>query len=151
MAWNNKITTSKHGRRLGLNQVSSSESGGSKQFEFLVGPDDFRVGVSTAETTDVNLSPFGASIDLGTSAASSAVYTLDPPIPGVRKVIAGSTANGPVYVNTGDALVTSSAGSTHATVKLSTLGNAVEMIGVTTGIWLTRDTTAAGHTFAAST
>jgi len=149
MAYGDKITTSKHGRRLGLQSLSSSESGGSRH-EFLVGPDDFRVGV-TSESTATNLKPFGVSIGLGTSAASSAVYTLEPPVPGVRKILASSTANGPVYVNLSDAQVTSSGGSTHATIKLSSLGAAVELIGASTDTWLTFATTAAGHTFAGST
>ena len=151
MAYGNKITTSKHGRRLGLQGMSTAETGGGK-YEFLVGPDDFRVGTNTAETTGTNLSAVGFSGNLGTSAASSAVYTLDPPIPGTRKVIASSTENGPVYVKaSGSALIISSAGSTDTTVKLSTLGNAVELVALTSAIWLTRDTTAAGHDFLATT
>ena len=150
MAYGSKILTSIFGRRLGLQRLSSAESGGSRH-EFLVGPDDFRVGVSTAETTSTNLKPYGVSAFLGTSAASSAVYTLEPPVPGVRKTLACSTADGPVYINLTNAQVTSSAGSTHTTVKLSSLGNPVELIGVSTDTWLTHDTTAAGHSFAGST
>lgn len=150
MAYGSKILTSIFGRRLGLQRLSTAQSGGS-QDEFLVGPDDFRVGVTTAESTATNLKPFGISIDLGTSAGSSAVYTLEPPVPGVRKVLASSTANGPVYVNLTDAQVTSSAGSTHETIKLSNLGHPVELVGVTTDTWLTFATTASGHSFAGST
>jgi hypothetical protein len=150
MAYGSNILTSIFGRRLGLQRLSTAQSGGS-QDEFLVGPDDFRVGVTTAESTATSLKPFGYSIDLGTSAGSSAVYALEPPVPGVRKVLASSTANGPVYVNLTDAQVTSSAGSTHATVKLSTLGNPIELIGATTDTWLTRETTASGHSFVGST
>lgn len=151
MAYGNKILTSLFGRRLGLQRLSTAESGASTPNEFLVGPDDFRVGVNTAETTSTRLEAHGYSGNLGTSAASSAVYTIDPPIPGVRKVLASSTANGPVYVKTASGVIISSAGSTDTTVKLSTLGNAVELIGLTTAIWLTRDTTAAGHDFLATT
>jgi len=151
MAYGNKVTTSLHGRRVGLQQMSTAQTGGAK-VEMLVGPDDFRVGTNTAESTATNIAAHGFTGDLGTSAASSAVYTLDPPIPGVRKVLASSTANGPVYVKAdGSAVIISSAGSTDAVVKLSTLGNAVELIGLTSGIWLCRDTTAAGHDFLATT
>ena len=151
MAYGNKVTTSLHGRRVGLQFMSTAQTGGAKA-EMLVGPDDFRVGTNTAESTATNLAAHGFSGDLGTSAGSSAVYTLDAPIPGVRKVIASSTANGPVYVNLGSGVaVVSSAGSTHATIKLSTLGNAVELIGLTTAVWLTRDTTGAGHSFVGTT
>ena len=150
MAFNSKILTSLFGRRLGLQRLSTGESGGSK-CEFLVGPDDFRVGVSTAESTGTNLKPHGYSMNLGTSAGSSAVYNLEPPVPGVRKVLVSSTANGPVYVNTVSALIFSSAGTTQATVRLSTLGVPVELIGLTTAIWVTYVATASGNGFAAST
>ena len=136
MAYNSKILTSLFGRRLGLQRMSTGESGGSKN-EFLVGPDDFRVGVTTAESTATNLKPFGVSAQLGTSAGSSAVYTLEPPIPGVRKIIHGSTANGPVYVKTANGeTITSSMGSTFTTIKVSTLGGAIELVGMTTAQWL---------------
>lgn len=155
MAYGDKITTSKHGRRLGLQALSTAQTGGSKG-EFLVGPDDFRVGVTTAETTSANLKPYGVSIGLGTSAGSSAVYTLEAPIPGVRKIIGGSTANGPVYIKTaGDETFLSTLGSTHTTVKISTLGGALELVGVTTAQWLalhlTSGTSSQASGFAATT
>lgn len=151
MAYGTKILTSIFGRRLGLQRLTTAESGGSRKEEFLVGPDDFRVCVSTAETTSTNLQAFGYSMNLGTSAGSSAVYTLEPPIPGVRKLLVSSTANGPVYVNLSGAQLISSAGSTHATVKLSTLGNPVELFGLTTALWATYVATASGNSFVAST
>lgn len=151
MAFNNRIVTSIFGRRLGLQRLSTGQSGGAEDSEFLVGPDDFRVGVTTAESTATNLKPHGLSINLGTSAGSSAVYTLEPPVPGVRKVLASSTANGPVYVNTSGSLITSSVGTTQATIRLSTLGVPVELIGMTTAMWLTYVATASGSGFSATT
>lgn len=131
MAFNNQIVTSIFGRRLGLMPV-----GVGAKMEFLVGPDDYRVGVSS-ETTATKLRAFGVSINLGTSAGSSAVYTLEPPIPGVRKVISGSTANGPVFIKTANAeTIISTRGSTHTTVKISTLGGAFQLIGLSTSKWL---------------
>jgi len=150
MAFNNRILTSIFGRRLGLQRLTTGESGGSRS-EYLVGPDDFRVGVTTNESTGTNIKPYGYSMNLGTSAGSSAVYNLEPPVPGVRKVLVSSTANGPVYVNTLNALIFSSAGTTQATVKLSTLGVPVELIGATTAIWLTYVATASGNGFQATT
>jgi len=154
MAWQNKILTSIFGRRLGLQRMTTAESGGSKN-EFLVGPDDFRVNCGT-ESTATNLKPFGVSVNLGTSAGSSAVYTLEPPIPGVRKVISGSTANGPVYIKTaGGETIVSTLGSTHTTVKISTLGGAFELVGMTTAQWLalglTSGTSSNASGFAATT
>lgn len=138
MAFNSNILTSIFGRRLGLQRLSTGQSGGRLPEEFLVGPDDFRVGVSTAETTSVNLRAFGISVIPGTSAASSAVYTLEPPIPGVRKVIMGGLSNGPVYFKTvnSETIVTTSLGSSYTTVKISSIGGAIELIGVTTAQWL---------------
>lgn len=136
MAFNNRILTSIFGRRLGLQRMSSSVTGGSPS-EYLVGPDDFRV-VIAAESTAINLRAFGISINLGTSAGSSAVYVLEPPIPGVRKLISGSTANGPVYIKTVNAeTIVSTLGSTHTTVKISSLGGAFELVGLSTSQWMT--------------
>lgn len=136
MAFNRKILTSIFGRRLGLQRMSTAESGGALKSEFLVGPDDFRVGVTTAETTSTNLMAFGFSLVPGTSAGSSAVYTLEPPIPGVRKVIQGGKDNGPVYVKTanGETILTT-VNSSATTVKVSSVGGVFELVGLTTAIW----------------
>lgn len=151
MAFNNRITTSLHGRRLGLQRMSTGQTGAADDSEFLVGPDDFRVGVTTAESTATPMKAHGVSMNLGTSAGSSAVYTLEPPIPGVRKWLVSSTANGPAYVNTSGAVILSSVGSTQATVRLSTTGNPVELIGLTTALWATYVATASGNGFSATT
>ena len=132
MPYGDKIRTSIHGRRLGLQQLSSAETGGSKgPREYLVGPESFRAGVTTAETTSVNVAAYGVSALANTSAASSAVYTIDPPVPGVEKVVHMSSG---VYLNTGAAIY-SSAGTTQATVVSSNAGVA-RLTGFTTGIWL---------------
>lgn len=137
MPYGNRIRTSIHGRRLGLQRMTTGETGGQATAEFLVGPEDTRVAVTTAETTSTNLRPFGVSVCPGTSAASSAVYTLEPPIPGVRKVIQGGTANGPVYIKTANnETITSTLGSSHTTVKVSSVGGAFELMGLTTSVWL---------------
>lgn len=135
MAYGNKITTSKHGRRLGLQAMSTGETGGSKA-EFLVGPDEFRVGVSTAETTSTNLKPHGISHIRGTSADSSSVFTLEAPIPGVTKTLYfNSTGNTACYVKTaGGETIHSTIGSSHTTIK-STIGGMCMLTGVTTAIW----------------
>lgn len=137
MAFKAKILTSIFGRRLGLQRLTTGESGGAAKAEFLVGPDDFRVGVTTAESTAVNMKPFGVSVCPGTSAGSSAVYTLEPPIPGVRKVIQGGTANGPVFIKTANSeTITTTVNSSATTVKISSVGGALELIGLTTSVWL---------------
>ena len=135
MAYGNKITTSKHGRRLGLQAMSTAETGGSRA-EFLVGPDEFRVGVSTAETTSANLKPYGISHIIGTSVDSSSVFVLEAPIPGVTKTLYfGSTGNTACYVKTaGGETIHSTIGSSHTTIK-STVGGMCMLTGVTTAKW----------------
>lgn len=137
MAYNSLINTSIYGRRFGLQRVSTNAHGGRAEHEYLVGPDDWRVGVTTGETTGTNVLPFGVSHLPGTSAGSSAVYTIDPPVPGIRKVVSCSTDNGPVYLKTknGETIVTT-LGSTFTTIKASTLGGVFELIGLTTARWL---------------
>lgn len=137
MPYGNKITTSKHGRRLGLQQMSSSESGGSYgNKEFLVGPEDLRAGVSTGAVNSDTLPAYGIS-RLSASAGSSAVYTLDPPIPGVMKHISVTANSSSIYIATkNDETFVSSAGTTEAAWK-STAGavGTLTFMGLTTGIW----------------
>lgn len=138
MAFANKILTSLFGSRVGLQRMTTAESGGSRGAqEYLVGPEALRVGVTTAETTSTNLQPYGVSRLPGTSAASSAVYTIDPPVPGVRKTIMGTTDNGPVYLKTANnETIVTTAGSSFTTVKVSSVGGVFELMALTSGIWL---------------
>lgn len=138
-AWADKITTSIFGRRLGLQVMTSGQMGSGRagDAEFIVGPDGHRASVTTAESTGTNVAAYGLSRLPGTSAGSSAVYTIDPPIPGVRKIVMGSTDNGPVFMKTANSeTIQTTAGSSYTTVKISSLGSGFEMIGLTTAIWL---------------
>lgn len=146
MSYNSNILTSIYGRRIGLQALSTAQFGGRQPSEVLVGPEDLRRGVTTAETTGTTVPAWGCSFLAGTSAASSSVYVLEPPIPGVRKTIIFSSANTPQYLRTQNAeTFRTSADSTIATVISSTLtGCVVELIGLTTALWglLTNGTTA---------
>lgn len=139
MAFENNIITSVYGRRLGLQRLSTSQSGAiaGRNAEFIAGPDGLRVGVTTAETTATNLRAHGVSFLNGTSAASSSVYVIDPPIPGIHKTVVFSSANTPIYLRTANAeTFRTTADSTIATVLSSTLtGCTVELIGLTTAMW----------------
>ena len=129
--------TSIYGRRLGLQILSSAQSGGSKgPVELLVGPDAFREPVSTAETTVTAINPFGLTILVGTSVASTPVFTLAPPIPGVPKWINFASTDSAIYLkmSTGVAISGSSIGSS-ATVIRSSGGGTVALIGLTTAIY----------------
>ena len=81
MAYSNNINTSIRGERLGLQKMTTALHGGRVNHEYLVGPDTFRHGVTTNESTDTNILPFGVSHVKGSSADSSSVFTLDPPVP----------------------------------------------------------------------
>lgn len=135
--YGNKITTSLYGRRFGIQMLTTAEHGGIAQMDLLVGPDALRDLVSTAQTTGNAVPAYGVTFLNGTSAASSSVYVLDPPVPGVRKTVAFSSANTPMYLKTknGETFRTT-ADSTIATVISSTLtGCVVELIGLTTAMW----------------
>ena len=137
MAYGNNITTSKHGRRLGLQSMSSSESGGNQgPEEFLVGPDAFRVGMSTADSTGTPVPAYGYTYLVGTSAASTPVYQLDPPIPGVEKTIIFGSTDSALYIKTanGEYIMGSSLGSSATTIR-SSLGGAVQLVGLTTALY----------------
>ena len=139
MSNESSIITSVYGRRIGLQQMSSAQTGSvaGRKSEFLVGPDEHKIGVTTNESTATNLKPHGVSFINGTSAASSSVYVIDPPIPGVRKTVVFSSANTPIYLRTANGeTFRTSADTTIATVISSTLtGAVVELIGLTTAIY----------------
>jgi hypothetical protein len=137
MAYASKILTSIYGRRLGLQAMTTNETGGSRGTqEFLVGPEGLRMENTTSESTGTNLKPHGVSWLNGTSAASSAVYVIDPPIPGVRKLInIGTTANGPIYLRTANSeTFNTTLGTSFTTIK-SSAGGFYELIGVSTAVW----------------
>lgn len=156
MPYGNKIITSIYGRRLGLQAMSTAETGGPVPLEFLVGPDEMKAGISTAPTTATAESAVGISNFVGTSAASTPVFTLAPPIPGVRKTINFSSTDSALYVKmtSGCAISGTSLASTGCTVIRSSGGGAAELIGLTTALFaaLTLSSTAVnGVAFQATT
>ena len=137
MAYQNSINTSLYGRRFGLQNMSTAQHGGLLPVDLLVGPEALREAVTTAEATGTAVKAYGVSFLPGTSAASSSVYVLDPPIPGVRKTVVFSSGTTPQDLKTknGETFRTT-ADSTIATVISSTLTGAVaELIGLTTAMW----------------
>lgn len=132
------VVTSIYGRRLGLQALSTALSGATKgPLELLTGPDAFREPRSTAETTAIPLDPTGSSVLVGTSVASTPVFTLAPPIPGVRKTIIFGSTDSALYVkmSAGVAIAGTSLASTGATVIRSSGGGMVELIGQTTALY----------------
>ncbi len=160
MAYNSLATISIHGRLLGLQRIPTpgnsyspatpGQVGNSKPQEYLVGPDDLRRQVTTAETSGVNLQAHGISYLPGTSAGSSTVYTIDPPVPGVRKTIWGSSIGAYLKLaNQSIEGIVTTAGSTFTVVK-STAQGGLELLGLTTGLWLAVGY-ATGFTFSTTT
>jgi hypothetical protein len=139
MANNNSILTSIYGKRLGLQSYSSGQSGGSKGAqEFLVGPDDIRVGVTTNESTGTPMNAGGVSYLVGTSVASTPVFQLAPPIPGVRKVIFFGSTDSAIYVKASaatHAIAGTSLGATSCGAIRSSGGGAIELIGLSTSLY----------------
>jgi hypothetical protein len=161
MAYNARILTSIYGRRMGLQNMSSAQTGATGFREFLVGPEDIRKEVTTADSTGTYLKSHGVSyLSSALSAVgTTVVFRLEPPIPGVEKTIVfGSTGaaamSEKIFVTCstgGGEVIQSSAGST-ATVMASSVGLTVRLMGVTTGIWsLLSPTTAAGLALTTST
>lgn len=138
MGFANRITTSLFGNRFGLQSMSSNVSGSGRPAQtpdFLNGPEDIRMSVTTAETTATNLAAYGVSYL--TSSVSSGVYTLDPPIPGVRKTIVYGTTAATIYVKTANSETFISTLGTSMTVAKSTQ-NAMarlDLLGLTTAQW----------------
>lgn len=137
MPYGNKIITSIYGRRLGLQPMSTAEHGGPVPLEFLVGPDDMKMGLSTAPTTSTAESAAGISNFVGTSVASTPIFTLAPPIPGVPKIINFSSTDSALYVKmtSGCAISGTSLATTGCTVIRSSGGGAVELVGLTTALF----------------
>jgi hypothetical protein len=140
MSWFDRISPTLFGRRFGLQSMSSNVSGSGRTGQspdFLVGPEDVRIGVTTAETTATNIAAYGVSYLVNSSAGSSQVFTLDPPIPGVRKTIIFGTTVNTQYVKTANSETFISTLGTSMTVAKSTqlsIG-ALNMIGLTTAQW----------------
>lgn len=150
-----KITNSFHGRDFGIQHLSTVESGGSYGVtKLLVGAVvGLRSDLTSAETTSANLKAYGLSQIGTTSTAASHVFTLDPPIPGIEKhiVLSCGASDGAVLVKTANSeAIYSTAGSSFTTFTLSTRAM-VTLLGLTTAIWATRETSAKFTLLATST
>ena len=134
MPYGNNILTSIYGRRLGLQPFSTAQSGAAINAEFIVGPDDIRRGLTTNESTGTAMAPAGISVLVGTSAASTPVFTMSPPIPGVKKTIVFGSTDSALYAKcaSGCAIAGTSLASTGATAIRSSGGGAMELMGITT-------------------
>lgn len=159
MAYETNATTSLLGRRLGLQTMSTTQTGtgvAGRRPEFVVGAEDIRKEVTTADTTATNLKPYGMTVlSTGLSADATAVFAMDPPIPGVEKTIVWrsttiGTMASKIFV-TGSANLQTSGGSSFTCVA-SSAGAVLRLIGLTTSLWgVVNGTTGAGFTYTTST
>lgn len=132
-----KAFKSLFGRQVGIQRLSTAEHGGRLPAHFLVGDvEAVRMGATTSESTGTNLLAYGVSFLNGTSAGSSAVYTLDPPISGARKIVhINTTANGPIYLKTANSeTFNTTLGTSFTTIK-SSAGGFYELVGLTSAVW----------------
>ncbi len=165
MAYSDKITTSKHGRRLGLQLMSSAATGRAGNSEFLVGPDQFRAAASTAEVAvpavdgvASSLAPFGYTI-VGSTIGGTYTYPLQAPIPGTGpRVIASPSTDAKVLIRVGSSIgaaapaLLTSAGSTFTTVTLSSQGGSITLVPLTTALWsVVNGSTLTGNSFTTTT
>ena len=143
MAYSALATKSIWGKQLGIQSMSTSVSGSGIAglvVDYLVGAADIRKETTTADTTGVNLKAHGNSYLQGTSVGSSSVYVLDPPIPGVKKMLTFGATNGPFHVRTANSeTILTSAGSSWTVISASSMGGSLELTGVTTALWTSPD------------
>lgn len=133
------ILTSIYGRRIGLQPLSTGQTGGTKgPLEFLQGFDDVRLAISTAESTATPIDAGGISYLVGTSVASTPVFQIAPPIPGVRKTVVFGSTDSAIYLRpsvTTHAFFGTSLGATGAGAIRSSGGGYVELMGISTSLY----------------
>ena len=150
MAFSDRINESIRGRNLGFEFLSSGKHGTTKTGRMLVGPEVLRLGNTTAETTATNLAAYGQSVLNNSSAGSSQVFTLDPPIPGVQKTVVFNSTVNTLYLRAStDATITfltATQGTTKCVVASTGLASAaLTFIGITTAIWSAMGSISSGH------
>lgn len=123
-----KIRTSIHGRRIGLDDI-----------DYLVGPKSLREQVEDISTTAAtSASPFGVTRVLTSGSSQTGSYTLQAPIPGVRKtlVLNSTSTGGQQFTATNATIYSASDGTSKAVVNLYAPGAAVQLEAVTTDRWV---------------
>ncbi len=163
MPYQTFITTTLFGRRFGLQTMTTNQSGAGlagRQPEFLVGPEDIRKEVTTADSTATSLKAWGNSVlSTGLSADATAVFRLDPPIPGVEKTIVWlsttiGTMSAKIFatISTGNGGGFQTSGGSSFSCVASSAGAVLRLIGLTTSLYgVVNGTTASGFTFSTTT
>lgn len=163
MAYGNSILTTLFGRRLGLQALTTAQTGtgqAGRVPEFLVGSEDIRKEV-VSDTTGTYLKAWGASLlsTANITGGTTGVFRLDPPIPGVEKTIvwqstgaAAASVKTFVTASTGGAEVFQTTSGSTFTVIASSVGAVLRLMGMTTAIWaVVSGTTGSGFTLSTTT
>ena len=83
------------------------------------------------------------------------MYTIDPPVPGVRKTIRASTLAATYLKSNGGEFFQTTQNTSGSVIACSSAGGAFELVGYTTAIWLgiglTSGTSAKSGAFIVST
>jgi hypothetical protein len=163
MAYADKITTMLYGRRLGLQLLTTGSAGigvAGRTAEFLTAAEDIRKDSTTADTTGNGLRAYGFSLlSTGLSADATAIFRLDPPIPGIEKTITWlsttvNTMSSKIFVtnSTGGGAGFQTSGGSSFTCVASSAGAVLRLVGLTTALWgVINGTTAAGFAYTTST
>lgn len=163
MAYGSNILTQLYGRRVGLQLMTSAVAGfnaAGRLAEFLVGPEDIRKEVTTGDSTATALKAWGVSLlTTNLSADATAVFRLDPPIPGVEKTLVwGSTTIGTMSakifatISTGNGGGFQTSGGSSFSCVASSAGAVLRLQGVTTALYaVINGTTASGFSYTTTT
>ena len=122
------ILTSVVGRRMGLDANG-----------FLVGPADIRLQIEDITTTAAtSASAYGITRVMTSGSTQTGSYTLQAPIPGVRKTLMlTSTSTGIMVFFPTNATVQTSSGLAGSTVfSLRGLGAVMDLLAVSTSLWV---------------
>lgn len=128
-----RIVPSLFGRRFGLARSPNGQT-----YEFLAGPVGLQNAIEDITTTAAtSATPHGHTQVLTSGSSQLGLYTLQSPIPGVRKTLSlNSTSTGnQQFQLTSAVLYTSSGGSGSTMFNLKGFGAGIELMGLTTGIW----------------
>ena len=124
----NRIRTSIHGRRLGLDDA-----------DFLVGPKGIRPPVTdaTSDTTGTNIPNHGLASVVTTT---DDVWNLASPVPGCEVTIfCGSSSTGTHAIVPQNATLVSSNGVAGSSITMAGAGASITLAGISTAQWILKN------------
>lgn len=128
-----RAVTSLYGRRFGLGRSPNGQL-----YEFLGGPVGIQKQIEDITTTAAtSASPHGHTKVLTSGSTQIGLYTLQAPIPGIRKTLSlNSTSTGTMQFQLTNAILYSATGTSGSTMfQLRGMGACIELLGLSTGEW----------------